>query len=314
MLEDLVTKDDVKRAHHVWMLRRQNLQIAEQLLMIWQPERLTMIGKHPRLLARPVLREVPLAIPFEASGRSAGCAGSGCYRVAVPSADDVGAATGLELLEADELDVWTAGAIIAAACLVLVFLRWYVCPTTRAPRGGKHSGARYERASTAPADGDDDDDDEDEEDDDDDGAVGTSGDVEAADASAGAYDRWAENLCVHVFVPGSNQPVKVEMSVSGVNSASGLLESLRRVVGEVAGWQSALPTDQLSIVYEGGSDGVQLLLTDESRLEEVFAASRIVASVRAAESRPAAWEQQSVSDTAAAPDVQAAEEAEIVAL
>lgn len=85
-----------------------------------------------------------------------------------------------------------------------------------------------------------------------------------------------DQLCVEVHTPTSIRPVAIEISTAGVTSASQLLKQLRLVVSEVAG--RALSPEELSITYED-AEGVQLTLHAGCQIDEVLAASRVVASV-----------------------------------
>ena len=114
--------------------------------------------------------------------------------------------------------------------------------------------------------------------------------------SEGAYDAWAATLCVHVFVPQSIRPIQIDMSTKGASTSAALLKQMCLVVSEVAGRQPPFAPEELSVVYED-EDGAQQLLNSGCAINEVFRASKVVASIlgarvapfgpsRAAEARP----------------------------
>ena len=82
-------------------------------------------------------------------------------------------------------------------------------------------------------------------------------------------------------MPTSVRPVRIEMSTKGIQTSKDLLRQLRLVVSEVAGRQPPLQPEELSVVYED-FDGVQLCLHAACKLEEVYRASRVVASINGA--------------------------------
>ena len=69
------------------------------------------------------------------------------------------------------------------------------------------------------------------------------------------------------------------MSTVGLDSTSLLIQQLRIVVSEVAGRDPPLTTEELSVVFEDGNTGVQEIVHPGIDLDEVFAASRVVASI-----------------------------------
>ena len=146
--------------------------------------------------------------------------------------------------------------LLIAVCVASVGVR-RCC--TRTPCGlGR--GARYERASTkAPEE-----------------LEFAGGDEAVID---GAYDEFAHTLCVHVYVPASSKPIQIDMSTVGLDSTSLLIHQLRIVVSEVAGRDPPLTTEELSVVFEDGNTGVQEIVHPGIDLDEVFAASRVVASI-----------------------------------
>ena len=158
-------------------------------------------------------------------------------------------------------------AVVGGALAVLISLLMLArsCFSSRRPT----RGVRYQRASTTAL--------EDEFD----------GEMKA---EACAYDEWSAMLCVHVYVPASNQPVQIEMSAVGVTTCSSLLKQLRTVVSEVAGRQPAIAPEELSVVYEDGDSGVQHLLHSGCELDEVFSASRIVASIQLPKRPEVLWQ------------------------
>ena len=167
--------------------------------------------------------------------------------------------------------------------LVPVFFIWCYCKRAKSNHNERQrktirQGGRYQKASTIERglmDADDDDDD-----DDDDDYNGDNTDRSQQQAIAGAYDQWAKTLAVHVFVPDSSHPVQIEMSTAGIMSASVLVKQLHLVVSEVAGRNPPLHPDELSIVYESATSGVQLHLHPSCALDAVLAATRVVARIR----------------------------------
>lgn len=150
--------------------------------------------------------------------------------------------------------------LVVIACIAIGFLCRVRCTRTR--RLGH--GARYERASTKPS------------------ADDEFGGADSATGSGhfeGAYDEFAQTLCVHVFVPASSKPVQIEMSTDGLTSSSLLLKQLQTVVSEVAGRQPPLESEELSVVFEDGNTGVQERMHAGIELDEVFGASRVIASI-----------------------------------
>ena len=175
-------------------------------------------------------------------------------RGVAPPEGSSGAPTAFTLALALLMLLLLLAALLGCRCLL------FACCSPAAARRPRGKGGRYHRAATAASDDEDDEGDE-------------------PLSAVLAWSRSEAMLCVQVYVPASRAPVQIEMSTVGVTTCARLLRQLLVVVSEVSGRHSPpLVPEELSVVYETRA-GMKVLHSG-CALEDVFGATRVVASIR----------------------------------